>query len=316
MKRLFIKNQVLLSFQKTVSIVAIVAMIISMISVSAFAVASSPDLIATKTNNVNGTVVVGGVFTWQIRLKNQGTATATFSNNQKILEDKMPDSGISAYSNIQTVSGGTTGTLDCTFSGGSLNKDLKCTSNGTVTFPVNSFFDVFIDVHPTEIGSLTNPRSNNDCNVDKGDRISESNENNNYCSDTVNVINNTGTVIIIKDAIPNDAQDFSYTTTGNGLGSFSLDDDSNATLSNTKTFSNIAAGAKTITESSNTDWKLADIICSDPDSGTTVDLQSATANIDLDAGSLAASIIGCCHMVPVSIGHNRRALNVQPIPLA
>ena len=51
--------------------------------------------------------------------------------------------------------------------------------------------------------------------------------------------------------MPNDAQDFDYTTTGSQLSDFSLDDDADATLSNTKVFtvSGAGFGSKTITES-------------------------------------------------------------------
>src|SRR4029453_11921937 len=47
-------------------------------------------------------------------------------------------------------------------------------------------------------------------------------------------------ITIIKDAVPNSAQDFAFTTTG-GLSpaTFSLDDDADGTLSNTQVFSNI-----------------------------------------------------------------------------
>ena len=53
-----------------------------------------------------------------------------------------------------------------------------------------------------------------------------------------------GQIVVVKDATPNDAQDFSFTA-GGGLSpaSFSLDDDSNGTLSNTRTFANVTAGA-------------------------------------------------------------------------
>src|SRR4029078_12275134 len=48
-----------------------------------------------------------------------------------------------------------------------------------------------------------------------------------------------GSVTIIKDAVTNDPQDFSFTTTG-GLSpaTFSLDDDADPTLSNTRLFAN------------------------------------------------------------------------------
>ena len=53
-----------------------------------------------------------------------------------------------------------------------------------------------------------------------------------------------GQIVVVKDAQPNDAQDFSFTA-GGGLSptSFSLDDDADGTLSNTRTFSDVAPGS-------------------------------------------------------------------------
>ena len=50
--------------------------------------------------------------------------------------------------------------------------------------------------------------------------------------------------MVVKDSQPNDPQDFSFTA-GGGLSpsSFSLDDDADPTLSNTRTFSNIVPGS-------------------------------------------------------------------------
>ena len=52
-----------------------------------------------------------------------------------------------------------------------------------------------------------------------------------------------GQIVVVKDATPDDPQDFSFTA-GGGLSpaSFQLDDDADATLSNTRTFTNVAAG--------------------------------------------------------------------------
>lgn len=71
-----------------------------------------------------------------------------------------------------------------------------------------------------------------------------------------------GSLTIVKDAQPNDAQDFGFTTSGNGLSSFSLDDDSDATLSNTKVFSNLSPGSYSVTEGSTPGWQLTGLICS------------------------------------------------------
>jgi len=90
-----------------------------------------------------------------------------------------------------------------------------------------------------------------------------------------------GTVTIIKDALPDDAQDFSFS---GDLGDFTLDDDANATLPNSVTFSGLTPGAYNVSEASiPAGWDLASIVCNDPDGGTTTDLGTATASIDLDA---------------------------------
>jgi hypothetical protein len=68
-----------------------------------------------------------------------------------------------------------------------------------------------------------------------------------------------GSITIIKDADPNDAQDFAFTTTG-GLPdtTFSLDDDSDSTLSNTKVFSNITTfGSYTVEETTVSGWTVS-----------------------------------------------------------
>ena len=98
-----------------------------------------------------------------------------------------------------------------------------------------------------------------------------------------NTRNNNGSITIIKDASPNDAQDFSFTTTGTGLSAFSLDDDTDSTLSNTQTFSSLASGTYTITEALTTNWGLSDITCTG--TGTeTVDLTNRNVSISLSAG--------------------------------
>ena len=49
----------------------------------------------------------------------------------------------------------------------------------------------------------------------------------------------------MKDSLPDDPQDFSFTA-GGGLSpaGFQLDDDANATLSNTRTFSDVVPGLR------------------------------------------------------------------------
>src|SRR5262249_5354283 len=92
------------------------------------------------------------------------------------------------------------------------------------------------------------------------------------------------TLTITKDAIPNNAQDFAFTTTGGGpaafAAGFSLDDDADATLPNTRTFTfdGTQLGAKTVTEGSTAGWNLTGLTCS---KGTT---NGSTASVTLAAG--------------------------------
>ncbi len=74
-----------------------------------------------------------------------------------------------------------------------------------------------------------------------------------------------GKVIVVEDAQPNDAQDFSFTA-GGGLSptSFSLDDDSDGTLSNTRTFNDVAPGSGYfLSQSVPPNWDLASSTCDD-----------------------------------------------------
>ncbi|MFA5785941.1 MAG: hypothetical protein WDA71_03000 [Actinomycetota bacterium] len=96
-----------------------------------------------------------------------------------------------------------------------------------------------------------------------------------------------GSITIVKDSVPNDAQDFSYSTTG-GLNPtpFSLDDDSDPNLSNTKSFTDLAPGTYTVTEAAASGWNLTAINCT---GGTTeVNLTDRTVSITITAGQSAS----------------------------
>ena len=92
----------------------------------------------------------------------------------------------------------------------------------------------------------------------------------------------TGSITITKDASPDNAQDFAFTTSGTGLpGSFSLDDDADPTLPNSVTFNNLAPGSYSVTESALAGWGLSNLSCS---SGGVADLATRTATIDVAVG--------------------------------
>lgn len=103
-------------------------------------------------------------------------------------------------------------------------------------------------------------------------------------SNIICTITNTAasSITIVKDAVPNDAQDFAFTTTGTGTNNFSLDDDTNATLPNTVTFSNLSAGTYTFAEGSATGWYLDGIEC--PNITETKDLTTGNVSLTITAG--------------------------------
>lgn len=95
----------------------------------------------------------------------------------------------------------------------------------------------------------------------------------------------TGTIVIKKDAIPDGATAFSYTSSITGNPSFQLTD--NGTASNTRTMPGIKAGSYTVTESAlPAGWTLSNLSCVDSVStgGTASTVSGSTATINLDAG--------------------------------
>ncbi len=90
-----------------------------------------------------------------------------------------------------------------------------------------------------------------------------------------------GSITIVKDSLPNDPQDFLF---GGSLGAFSLDDDADPTLPNSALFTHLTAGVYTVTEAALTGWDLTGLLCADPDGGSSVDLGTRTATLDLDPG--------------------------------
>lgn len=101
-----------------------------------------------------------------------------------------------------------------------------------------------------------------------------------------------GSITIIKNATPDDAQDFSFTTTGSGLSNFVLDDDGDNTngVSNTTTFSNLLPGAYAITEDAVADWGLESIFCDSSDLQIINNTTSNTQEIILSPGETVTCI--------------------------
>jgi hypothetical protein len=88
-----------------------------------------------------------------------------------------------------------------------------------------------------------------------------------------------GSITIVKEADPEGDQEFDFT---GDLGAFSLTDD--GTSSDTTVFTNEISGTYSVAETVPAGWKLESIVCDDPDVGTTVNVGTASALIDLDPG--------------------------------
>ena len=82
-----------------------------------------------------------------------------------------------------------------------------------------------------------------------------------------------GNLIVVQDATPNDPQDFTFTA-GGGLSpsSFQLDDDSDGTLSNTRTFANVSAGSYSLGQTLPSGWDQASATCDDGSTPGAIDV--------------------------------------------
>jgi hypothetical protein len=92
-----------------------------------------------------------------------------------------------------------------------------------------------------------------------------------------------GTITIVKDAIPDDPQDFDFT---GDLGNFTLDDavpDDTDGISNTITFPNLFPATYTVTETVPFGWQITTIVCDD---GSPTQVPTGTASIDLAPGKV------------------------------
>jgi hypothetical protein len=67
----------------------------------------------------------------------------------------------------------------------------------------------------------------------------------------------------VKNAVPDDAQDFGYTATGAGVNSFTLDDDGagGSATPSSQAFNSLQPGSRTITEGAVSGWTLTNIGC-------------------------------------------------------
>ena len=151
----------------------------------------APDLTAEKVNLTtsnnplpNDEIVLGGTFRWRIRLMGAGAGTgaATFTNGQVILQDELPIGP--SYSLVAVSTNNVSGSVACSI----VSSVLTCTATGTVTIQGNGTIAVTFNVTPNAAGTLTNPRASGICRADPNDVVDESNDSNNDCTASVDVL--------------------------------------------------------------------------------------------------------------------------------
>ena len=84
----------------------------------------------------------------------------------------------------------------------------------------------------------------------------------------------------MKDTLPNSGQDFAFTTTGDRLSDFALDDDTDPTLPNSVTFTDLTPGQFSIAEAGVPGYAITGLTCDTPNYGATAD----TIFVNLNSG--------------------------------
>jgi Prealbumin-like fold domain len=99
-------------------------------------------------------------------------------------------------------------------------------------------------------------------------------------------ISNCGTIIIRKDAQPDDAQDFSYSDTIPApceIGTLDDDGSSGSATPSSVTCNNVLAGTYTVTETFASGWDLTNINCTDPTNNSSGVTSTGVLTINLAA---------------------------------
>lgn len=216
------------------------------------------DLSVNKSNDTNDQGSVGVAYTWNITMNSTGGEDIVFNNGEVILRDHLPAGP--TYNNINVaLNAGVTGGISC----GIAANVLECTASSTVTFDgTTADVSITFEVTPTASGNLVNP-TGGVCQVDPDALHTELSESNNDCSDTV-VIGNapTGTIKIVKDAVPNSTQLFTFSSSGTNFPplAFQLADNGGGSTAE-QLLDNLGAGTYNINETVVAGWTLTGRNC-------------------------------------------------------
>ena len=150
----------------------------------------APDLEASKADNGGGTATVGTAFNWNVTVANIEVREAKFNDGQIIFRDDLPIGASYGAPSVQNpVDITNSGNIDCYLVTRGNAYQIECAADGAVvTIGANTGkFDVVLGVTPSTTGDLVNPVGGGVCQVDPDNLITEDDETNNDCSDTVPV---------------------------------------------------------------------------------------------------------------------------------
>ena len=236
------------------------------------AYAAGPDLSATKVCTVNGAQSV------------LCTITITNIGNVASVAPMSLTDLVTGSSNINLTGAGGSLPVSCT-PGAQLINNVPINCGINTSLAAGASGDVLFSFTMPLGGTFTNCASVSQAQNSMTPGDPDSSNNTNICT-TIAVsppAPTTGSITIVKDAQPNDAQDFAFTPSQATMPQFLLDDDSDSTLSNMKTYSGLPAGTYAFTETQVPGWTLSSISCT-PSSGTSTNLSGGTATITLAAG--------------------------------
>jgi hypothetical protein len=126
-----------------------------------------PNLTAAASDDVGGSVTLGGHWTWKVHVANTGGSSATFASGQSILQDQLPSANIGYGTATVSAISGLTGAVVCQIAAG----QLSCTAGGApVSIAPGGGFNVSFTAVPTAPGTYANPRAGGQCAVDPNQR--------------------------------------------------------------------------------------------------------------------------------------------------
>ncbi|MFN8494040.1 MAG: SpaA isopeptide-forming pilin-related protein [Caldilineaceae bacterium] len=229
------------------------------------------------TDPTNNTTVNVGTRTATINLAANETVDCTFTNTQT-----PPSTGTIIIRKATSPAGGTGFGFTSNVSGNA-SFTLNDGQNKTIaSVPVGSYTVSENNPSGYSLTNLVCTDPDNGSTVNVGTRTAtidlDSGETVDCTFTNTQTPPSTGTIIIRKATSPAGGTGFGFTSNVSGNTSFTLNDGQN------KTIASVPVGSYTVSENNPSGYSLTNLVCTDPDNGSTVNVGTRTATIDLDSG--------------------------------